>query len=389
MFFCKKILLSLGCWFLTIGYSLAQNLVPNYSLEFYTACPTTDGQIYYATPWTGPTANSTDYFNICSSAYTIPFKGMYPRTGNAMAGIWGLNGVGGNYREYLQTPLINTLTTGKCYYIEFYCNLLRGTKYAINNVGAYFSNQAFTTSLSVSSAIVLNYTPSIIKFNNPIIKDTLNWTKISGIYVANGTESYITIGNFKDDAHTDTLNTNYGNYGGAAYYIDDVSVIPTDSISMPPYAGRDTTIAFGDSVFIGQQLYGLHCNWYSNSVLLDTNISGIWVKPTITTTYVVEQTLCGNVGYDTVTVIVSPLGISKFVDNGLKIYPNPANYKLFIEQTKNENIMEINLFDIYGKEIIRRNKQSELDIINLTEGVYFIKVKTTDNIYMQKIIVQH
>jgi hypothetical protein len=368
----------------------AQNLVPNSSFETYTTCPTGGSQIYDAVPWTGPTTNSVEYYNVCSSTYTIPFNGMYPHMGNGMAGLWGLDGFGMNYREYLQVKLSDTLKSNKCYYVEFYIALYRGLKYAINNMGAYFTNQLFTTSLPASSAIVLNYVPNILKFTNPIIKDTLNWTKISGIYRANGTESYITIGNFQDDAQTDTLNTNYGMYGGAYYFVDDVNVVPTDSMSLPPFAGNDTTIAIGDSVFIGRQLYGLNCNWYCNNILIDTNISGIWVKPTTTTKYVVEQNLCSNTGYDTVTVSISTVGIKKYADkSGISVYPNPANEKIFIEQAKNEEIIGVVVADVYGKDVLKTSKQTEIDISSLAAGVYFIQVNTKNNISTQKLVIRH
>jgi len=367
------------------AYTIAQsNLVPNPSFEIHTDC--SNKNITNALPWSGPTCNSSDYFNGCISSAGVPFNGYNARTGNAMAAIWGLDGVGLNYREYLQTPMINTLIVGKCYYVEFYINLYRGLKYGINNMAARFSDSLFTTSSTCSSPTVINLIPSILKFGNPVVCDTLKWTKISGIYTANGTEKYITIGNFKNDMQTDTLNVNAGNYPGAYYFVDDLSVIPTDSISMPPNAGRDTAIVLGDSVFIGQQLYGLHCNWYSNNALLDTNTSGIWVKPTVTTTYVVEQNLCGNMGYDTVTVNVSTSGISKYTNaKKIFVYPNPAKNNVYIE---GKNINEIALFDLLGNEILN-TKAQEIDISNLINGIYFINIKTKENTNTQKIVVQH
>lgn len=50
--------------------------------------------------------------------------------------------------------------------------------------------------------------------------------EISGIYTALGGERFITIGNFKDDANTDTLHLiENGLDPQGYYYIDDVSVI--------------------------------------------------------------------------------------------------------------------------------------------------------------------
>jgi hypothetical protein len=380
--------------FLTATFFLKaqSNLVPNPSFETYTACPTSSSQIYYATPWTGPTTNSVDYFNSCSTTRGVPKCGayafQYARTGDAYAGFWGVDGYGLNYREYTQAPLLNSLVSGKCYYIEFYTNLFNQLDYGINNIGAHISNTSF--GVTSSNGNVLNLAPNALKFGNPVITDTINWIKVSGIYAANGGEQYIIIGNFFDDLHTDTVGLMGGNYGGAYYYIDDVTVISTDSMSLPPYAGNDTTIALGDSVFIGRQLYGLNCNWYSNNVLLSSNISGIYVKPTATTTYVVEQNLCGNIGYDTVTVSVSITGIKQYADkNGISIYPNPASNKIFIEQVSKENLLEITLSDVYGKEILKKNKQNEIDVSSLVNGVYFMQIKTNKNTSAQKIIVQH
>ena len=67
-----KIYLIVSCWLLAFGYLQSQNLVPNPSFETYTACPTAGSQIYYANPWTGPTTNSTGYYNSCSSASGVP-----------------------------------------------------------------------------------------------------------------------------------------------------------------------------------------------------------------------------------------------------------------------------------------------------------------------------
>jgi hypothetical protein len=392
MNFCKKIGLVFCCWFLTVGYAFAQNLVPNPSFETYTNCPNAASQIYYATPWMGPLNNSTDYFNACSPTRGVPRCGayayQYARTGNAYVGFWAIDGMGLNYREYAQVQLLNTLTAGKCYYIMFYTNLFNELDYGINNIAAHISGTSYGT--SSPNGTVLNLTPHALKFGNPTITDTLNWVKVSGIYQASGGENHIIIGNFFDDAHTDTTTIRGGIYDGAYYYIDDVSVIPTDSISMPPNAGRDTTIAFGDSVFIGQQLYGLHCNWYSNSVLLDTNISGVWVKPNVTTNYIVEQNLCGNVGYDTVTVTVSPLGINELKNQELKIYPNPTKEILNVE-CENKN-SEIKITDVFGNIIKQQkivNDKTTINISDLKEGIYFIQLSNINAPIMKKLIVQH
>jgi hypothetical protein len=375
-----------------------QNLIPNPSFETYTLCPNAGSEIYSAVPWTGPTTNSSDYFNVCSPTRGVPRHGayafQYPKTGNAYAGIWGLNGIGTNYREYAQTSLLSPLVAGKCYYIEFYINLYNNLNFGINNIAAHISSTAFTSTLSFPGNI-LNLTPHAIKFGNPVITDTLNWTKISGIYDAIGGEEYIIIGNFFDDLNTDTV-TMQGGYPGAYYYIDDVSLVPIDSMNLSAFAGNDTTIIFGDSTFIGQEIFGLDCNWYNNNQLIATNISGIYVTPTVTTTYVVEQSLCGNITYDSLVVTVNPVGVHEYnkQNSSSKIYPNPFTDKTTFEYINpNKESCTLTIYDIQGQLKRTINNITANKVIiekeSLTNGLYFYILKSKENIVTTgKLIVE-
>ena len=178
--------------FLFCTGSAQSNLVPNYSFEFYSSCPNNSGQLNYATPWINPTSwGSPDYFNSCSALLSVPNCTIggdcyqYAHTGNAFAGLytWGYSVPNG--REYIQCQTINTLINSKCYFVSFYVNLLNGSMYASNNLGAYISvNQIY----SATSNPLLSYNAQILGYKNKIIKDTLSWKLISGIYVAGGGE---------------------------------------------------------------------------------------------------------------------------------------------------------------------------------------------------------
>jgi hypothetical protein len=69
----------------------------------------------------------------------------------------------------------------------------------------------------------------------------------------------------------------------------------------------------------------------------------------------------------------------------IKIYPNPANNKITIDAT---DVVDVKLFDVLGKQVTS-TKTNDVDVSNLTNGVYFIQVQTKQNMYSQKIIVQH
>jgi hypothetical protein len=394
----KKYILILFLFFPSI-FGRSQNLVPNSSFENYTACPTTSGQIIFASPWyNATTSGSTDFFNSCStSGYGVPKHGsigyQYPNTGNGYVGIWVFS-LGSNYREYLQVQLTNPLSTGSCYFIEYYVNQFNTMKYALNSVDAHFSSTAINTT---GTGDVLNLTPQIRKFTSTGINDTLLWTKISGIYMAIGGEQYLTIGNFYDDLNTDTINTG-SSYYGSYYYIDDISVISIDSIpgGMPAFAGNDVNVIPGDSVFIGQEISNLNCNWYNASgSLIASNISGIYVQPTSDTYYVVEQNLCGTITYDTVNVNVSGVGINENKFNSIKVYPNPSTGNISFELS-NSDVTELNIkvIDVTGKIVFDKTINSGERMFNLgldaPNGIYmlFINDPNTNQRIVKRIVIQ-
>lgn len=200
-----------------------------------------------------------------------------------------------------------------------------------------------------------------------------------------GGENYITIGNFNNDISTDTLtNNSSGQNEGSYYLIDDVSVISIDNIpgSMPAFAGNDATISqLTDSVFIGQEISNLDCNWsILGGVQIATNTSGLYVQPTSTTTYVVEQTLCGTITYDTVTVLVT-VGIEELDHNSIfEIYPNPTTGKVFISaQGIEDGNLKVIVIDITGKEVFN-------SIVSMQNGITDFDLKVESGTYIISII---
>jgi hypothetical protein len=227
---------TLMIWTTYKGFAQA-NLVPNGSFEDFLACPDTAESITSAKFWLNPTGYTPDYFNACDSAYIttgnwwdlnrgIPYNTegtQIARTGNAYAGLITAD-IGQNEREYIQVELTDSLLSGYTYYVEFFVSAGDSSQYTANNIGAYFS----TTPVSSNNTYVLPFIPQIENnaSTNPL-DDRYGWTKVSGSFVAQGGEKYLTIGNFKDDASTDTTSSfNSPQWSLYSYhYIDDVSVL--------------------------------------------------------------------------------------------------------------------------------------------------------------------
>ena len=74
---------------------------------------------------------------------------------------------------------------------------------------------------------------------------------------------------------------------------------------------------------------------------------------------------------------------------GLNFYPNPvSNGKIFIT-SKSSLDKEITIFDVLGKKVLQKTlNTSELNIANLSPGVYIIKIKENDATATRKLIIK-
>jgi hypothetical protein len=223
--------LYLFIFLLTCEICNSQNLVVNPSFEDTVACPTgfststvdfiTDAQ-GWMTSW-----NSSDYYNGCSTGQnSVPnnIAGHYPAaTGQAYCGMfvaWD-DGVQ-EYHENIVSQLSSPLVVGTKYYISFktVCAGQSGSlwKKACNKIGITFSNSTWKG--------LDNFSPL---FTNSIITDTVNWTVISGSFIADSAYNYVLVGSFFDRFHINIIDLDTVVGPGAYYFFDDICV-STDSL---------------------------------------------------------------------------------------------------------------------------------------------------------------
>lgn len=62
----------------------------------------------------------------------------------------------------------------------------------------------------------------------------------------------------------------------------------------------------------------------------------------------------------------------------ITIYPNPTNGIITI-QIEDSNNFEVELYDLYGKKIAHFSNQKKIDISNLTNGMYVLKIVDSEN----------
>jgi len=311
----------------------AQNLVPNPSFEDYTDTVIAGDTFCNCTQWYTPTNGTPDYFNSHNYGQIggVPSNYMgyqYPHTGNAY---WGFQVIvidpswpaTKNAREYIQTKLLDSLHKGIKYCVSFYVSLADSANYATDGIAAYFSDNAVSHFGTLFQYLdTLNYNPQVFNPHGNIITDTKNWTLISGSFIANGGEQYITIGNFWDDANTDTLFVG-GGYRGSApasyLYIDDVSV------------SADT------------------------STCLSTAIDEVSNKE------------------DLITVFPNPATNTITIEFPKAVVSNIAIYNLLGEE-------------VYSTTNNKQQTTNNIDVSALPSGVYFIKATTEKGVVVRKFI---
>src|SRR5690606_32818640 len=109
---------------------------------------------------------------------------------------------------------------------------------------------------------------------------------------------------------------------------------------------------------------------------------GLWVMPDSTTTYILEQTICGYTTYDTVTVTVLPTNIEapKSPKGTFSIYPNPNGGSFTITHLlRNESKVYLEIIDITGKVVHREKITTTKQLINtpqLSKGLYLLSFKS-------------
>jgi len=376
------------------------NLLQNPSFEDYTHCPNNVDQIGYAKYWSpidsityvvvsdtfGNTNCSPEYCNTCdvggSAGVPLGFGyNHYPRTDNGMVEVqMYYNDTASTIlyrRDYLQGRLKTILQAGAQYCVTFYVCQESLSAFGINNIGIFFDDGTIDTTANCGQPQT-THIPQIMETS--IITDTLNWTKIQGSFIANGTEKFATIGNFKDDLHTDTLRhaNPLGQTTISWYLVDDISVIKVGDVAN---AGPDVGIPGGDSAWIGNNDGYLPCKWYyaSSGALIDSNHAGMWVHPTMTTSYVMELDVCGVLSYDTVTVHVYGVG-------GASPRPSPKEREVLLPNPARDEVNLLRPFATRGEAILRDmtgrvlgtyeliSSTTTIDISQLASGVYLLEV---------------
>lgn len=210
----NQIVVTVFIIFLSSYDCFSQNLIANGSFEDENVC--------------------TEYHVKCAPEAWMtasPFLPLYGGKSNKGVAFEIFNTSVPNTRKYIQTKLLCPLIKDKKY--RFSLKLSPGTA-QIESVGALFSDSIFffdrDVLIKVKPTIDLSY--QMLKIPK---KERSEWNQFTVDFIARGFEKYLVIGNFQTDSEQKRIFLDKPTAFKSYYYrIDDVELIPIDSIELCP-----------------------------------------------------------------------------------------------------------------------------------------------------------
>lgn len=396
-------------------YLYSQNLVPNPSFETTNPCPTSAAQLDRAAPWDLPTnhTGSSDFFHTCAGAgCMIHVPNNFFGVANAFHG----NGYVGiithhnnmDFHEYIQAPLNSPLTANGVYCVSLRVMRSSRSPKATNNIGVHFSNTAIG---QAGMGALTAFVPQIEE--TTVITDSAKWTLISGQYTAIGGESYITIGNFRSNAATTTVNTGTpahpcqpGQLSSYTYYYIDSVIV--ELCSLPPtayFVTSDTSLCEDECISFTDTSQGIPTSWKWNftGATPDTSIlqhpSGICYPDagTYTVSLIVENAYGVDTAYQVINVLTefecNP-DAAFYVPNSFTPDGDGVN-DVFIPKFNNvvEEDYHLYIFDRWGNLIFNTTSTTTgwngkanngKDIAQVDTYVWKVKYKNIEGIIAEK-----
>lgn len=221
---------------------------------------------YLTKDWFQPTGGTPDYLNSRSS-WLLGWKTKTARTGSGrMAIIGGLskNSIStwlffqDTYAEYIECRLTQPLEAGKMYCVRYYVALDEKSNFACHHFGAAVTRDCVLVDYTHTSLDGQSPKTQVIASDDHYVTSDEGWVMICDTFIANGGESFLTLGSFagewpehvhkaKKSQHGSLRVAPFNKY--AYYYVDDVSlteVMPNEQLCVPP---RDS-VARDNIVFL-------------------------------------------------------------------------------------------------------------------------------------------
>jgi gliding motility-associated-like protein len=218
------------------------------------------------------------YINPDPWSYSV--ENQLARTGKGFAGIQVSNG-----RGYLVATLKEELKQYKTYFTRFYVMpyypIYDWIKWPYTDaVGLYVTPFDYTSGGGVEFPY-LGEKP-VIENSGKIIRDTTNWTRVSGAFNARGQENFVVIANFKSNQNTNIDFNGYitkaGQYPNNMFFVDDVVVSEFDPLPDTAILCANAPLVFDATFYDAEYRWS---DFSENNKLVVTKPGQYWVQARI------------------------------------------------------------------------------------------------------------
>lgn len=398
------------------GSTFAQNLIPNPGFESVGTAPcswitTTSGFVAAINNWTMPSDGSTDIFstyvattcyghNLSTNASRVGQQ--TPHGGNVQSALLTYGaGCGSlpNYREYLQATLTSPMISGQSYDIEFWLSMGDESQTATNNFGVHFRSGSYYS----ATCFVIPLTP---QFNHTgIVNNKTGWVQISGTVTATANWTHAIFGNFFSNAATTTQAVG-GSSANSRYYIDDVVVRPAIIL---PASGLELSLARAKdgSVDLNWTATDLHApqgwaiqrspdqaNWETIANLETPTLAHKdRFAPRANTWYRLRYTDENGQSHSTEAIAAAPTSEAYrvYLAGNPVTKGSPAQLRI---ANADDTPAQLLIYDLQGKEMFASHpisllemEQMEIPTEFLKPAVYLVRVKTSETVYDNRLLV--
>lgn len=207
----------------------------------------------------------------------------------------------------------------------------------------------------------------------------------------------ITTGTFEMAFNHYVATENQWDGGNIKYSVDNSewAILPSTAFTVNPYNSFINTLSQGNDnpmqgqpAFTGTDGGSLTSTWGQSVV--DLSSLGVVANSTIQFRFELGTDGCnGNDGWYIDELIVyncsATLSIadSNFIENGVKVFPNPSSGIFTLKKVRAIDLKSAEIFDINGRSIITvdlsmMQNEKEIDISNVTSGIYFMAITSND-----------
>ena len=86
----------------------------------------------------------------------------------------------------------------------------------------------------------------------------------------------------------------------------------------------------------------------------------------------------------------SGLGVAdNLVAGGISVYPNPASDEIFVSGIDAGDVSLMELYDLAGSVVASVSEGNSMNVAEVNEGIYVLKVTSGENVIIEKIIIRH